>query len=70
MKDDFYKWFDSMFGYDPETILRMLYGWRTRKYFEKKIGKKVSEQRLRCLELWLNWDITEEQFIEEITDND
>lgn len=70
MKKEFARWFNGLYGYKPEVLFDMLHGKHVQKYFEEKVGKKISPERIKCLELWLNEDIDDDQFIEEITDND
>jgi hypothetical protein len=70
MKKEFIEWFNGLYGYKPEVLFDMLHGRHVQEYFSNLTKKEVSPERIKCLELWLNGDINDNQFIEEITDND
>lgn len=70
MKKEFIEWFNGLYGYKPEVLFDMLHGRHVQEYFSNLTKKEISPERIKCLELWLNGDINDDQFIEEITDND
>lgn len=69
-KVEFKEWFKTQYGMEVEKAIDMLFWKEVQAFLESRLGKEVSPLRVRCLDLWVEGTITQEQFIEEITDED
>ena len=67
---EFKERFKMRYGMPVEEVIEMLFWKEVQDFLELRLGKKVSPERVRCLDLWIEGSITEPQFIEEITDED
>lgn len=70
LKVEFKEWFKMTYGMPVEEVIEMLFWEKVQAFLESRIEKEISPLRVRCLDLWVEGTITQEQFIEEITEKD